>query len=111
MSDSCYKTVISNNYQMRNIEMKRYILTSVALMTVATVATVATAGTSVTPIDPSTSPIPQFEKVDTNGDGSISIKEAAAINLTTKQFKMVDANKDGLLSRVEYEASMVDKTS
>jgi len=88
--------------------MKRYILGCVALMVAATSATAAT---SVTPLNPSATATPLFEKVDANGDGLINIKEAAAINLTTKQFKMFDANKDGLLSRVEYEASIVEETS
>jgi len=88
--------------------MKRYILGGVALMVTATVVA---ADTAVAPLTPSATKTPLFEKVDVNGDGSISIKEAAVINLTTKQFKAVDANKDGLLNKVEYEASMVEKTS
>jgi len=88
--------------------MKRCILCAVSLMVTATAATAAT---TVTPLTPATTKAPLFEKVDTNGDGSISIKEAAVINLTAKQFGLVDMNKDGLLSKVEYEASMVDKTS
>ena len=88
--------------------MKRYILGGVALMVTVTAVTAAT---TAAPLAPSATKPLLFEKVDINGDGSISIKEAAVINLTNKQFKLFDLNKDGLLSKVEYEASMVDKTS
>jgi len=90
--------------------MKRYILGAVALMATATAAI---ADTAVAPLPPNATTPPLFEKVDTNGDGLINIKEAAAINLTTKQFELVDSNKDGLLNKVEYKASisMVEKTS
>ena len=89
--------------------MKRYILGSVALMFAVTTAT---ADTTVAPLAaPSATESPLFEQVDIDGDGSISIKEAAVIKLTNKQFNMVDLNKDGQLSKAEYEASIAGKTS
>lgn len=89
--------------------MKRYILSGVALMFSVTAAI---ADTVVAPLAaPSVTEPPIFEKVDIDGDGSISIKEAAVIKLTTKQFKMVDLNKDGQLSKAEYEASIAGKAS
>ncbi|WP_125557624.1 EF-hand domain-containing protein [Pseudoalteromonas rubra] len=43
-----------------------------------------------------------FEKYDTDGDGTISLNEATANSLLMGQFKVLDSNSDGLLSRKEF---------
>lgn len=45
---------------------------------------------------------PTFEEVDTNGDGKITMKEAASHQGLMSTFEEADANHDGLLSKAEY---------
>ena len=46
--------------------------------------------------------VPSFEAIDSNGDGVISVEEAAAVN--GFDFEDADADGDGVVSREEYEA-------
>ncbi len=46
--------------------------------------------------------MPSFEAIDSNGDGVISVEEAAAVN--GFDFEDADADGDGVVSREEYEA-------
>ncbi|WP_230090696.1 EF-hand domain-containing protein [Pseudoalteromonas rubra] len=43
-----------------------------------------------------------FEKYDTDGDGTISLNEATANSALMGQFEDLDSNGDGLLSRKEF---------
>ncbi len=43
-----------------------------------------------------------FEKLDTDGNGSISVTEASVSTSLTEQFADLDANADGELSKSEY---------
>ncbi|PAY00203.1 calmodulin [Pseudoalteromonas sp. HM-SA03] len=43
-----------------------------------------------------------FEKLDTDGNGSISVTEASVSTSLTEQFANLDANADGELSKSEY---------
>ncbi|HKS57913.1 MAG TPA: EF-hand domain-containing protein [Steroidobacteraceae bacterium] len=47
---------------------------------------------------------PTFESLDKNGDGKVSLNEAAENDALFVAFKSLDANKDGLLSREEFAA-------
>ena len=44
-----------------------------------------------------------FAKLDTDGNGSISRKEAAAGGVIARQFDALDSNHDGLLSPAEFD--------
>ena len=44
-----------------------------------------------------------FDKADTNHDGQLSRKEAAAQGLSGKKFQQWDKNQDGSLSREEFD--------
>lgn len=47
-----------------------------------------------------------FSKLDADGDGSISRKEAAgAGGFFARNFDALDSNRDGVLSRAEFERS------
>ncbi len=46
----------------------------------------------------------QFGKLDTNGDGLISMEEAAADSKLTESWSAVDANQDGQIERAEFSA-------
>lgn len=43
-----------------------------------------------------------FKQLDKDGDGAISVSEAAADKEIAKRFKQFDANKDGKLQEAEY---------
>lgn len=43
-----------------------------------------------------------FKQLDKDGDGTISVSEAAADKEIAKRFKKFDANKDGKLQETEY---------
>lgn len=43
-----------------------------------------------------------FEKLDTDGNGSISVTEASVSTSLTEQFADLDTNADGELSKSEY---------
>ena len=43
-----------------------------------------------------------FEKLDTDGNGSISVTEAIVSTSLTEQFADLDTNADGELSKSEY---------
>lgn len=45
---------------------------------------------------------PSFESLDKNGDGKISLSEAANNDALFVAFKSLDANKDGELTRDEF---------
>jgi Ca2+-binding EF-hand superfamily protein len=47
---------------------------------------------------------PTFESLDKNGDGKVSLNEAADNDALFVAFKSLDADKDGLLSREEFAA-------
>jgi Ca2+-binding EF-hand superfamily protein len=47
---------------------------------------------------------PTFESLDKNGDGKVSLNEAAENDALFVAFKSLDTNKDGLLSREEFAA-------
>ena len=48
----------------------------------------------------------KFAKLDTDGNGSISRKEASAAGrLFVGNFDTLDTNRDGMLSRAEFEAA------
>ena len=47
---------------------------------------------------------PTFESLDKNGDGKVSLNEAAENDALFVAFKSLDSNKDGLLSREEFAA-------
>lgn len=44
-----------------------------------------------------------FRKLDLNGDGAVSLAEAAGNAEVVTKFDKADRNKDGKLSRVEYD--------
>jgi hypothetical protein len=48
---------------------------------------------------------PSFDQVDKDRSGSLDTKEAGAIK--GLDFKAVDANRDGVISKPEYETSML----
>lgn len=48
--------------------------------------------------------LPDFEEVDSNGDGTISEQEARAVE--GLDFATADTNQDGQLDRAEYAAAM-----
>ncbi len=60
-----------------------------------------TTGSS-TPNDPTTMPEPQMLKMDKDGDGKISRKEADAS--LQKNWDGIDANHDGMIDAAEYAA-------
>lgn len=45
----------------------------------------------------------QFRKLDLNGDGAVSLAEAAGNAEVVTKFDKADRNKDGKLSRLEYD--------
>ena len=45
---------------------------------------------------------PPFEQMDTNKDGTISLKEAAKLKSLPKVYPYMDKNGDGKLDRQEY---------
>jgi Ca2+-binding EF-hand superfamily protein len=47
---------------------------------------------------------PTFESLDKNGDGKVSLNEAAENDALFVAFKSLDSNRDGLLSREEFAA-------
>lgn len=47
--------------------------------------------------------LPTFDEVDTNGDGKITMKEAATHEGLMISFDEADVNRDGLLSKAEYQ--------
>lgn len=49
----------------------------------------------------------EFATADANGDGQVTMEEAAAAapEITEEQFKEADANGDGTLSAEEYAAA------
>ncbi len=53
---------------------------------------------------------PEFAKLDTNGNGKISLKEAAKDKSLTASFDAVDANKDGNVSGDEFTAFKLAST-
>lgn len=53
------------------------------------------------PVD-STASSGQFAKLDTDGDGIVSKKEAAKNNDVKKQWSKLDTNKDGKLDTMEF---------
>lgn len=46
----------------------------------------------------------QFSKLDANGDGMISMEEAATDSKLTEAWSAVDANQDGQIERAEFSA-------
>lgn len=44
----------------------------------------------------------QFTKLDANGDGMISMDEAAVDSKLTESWSAVDANRDGQIERTEF---------
>lgn len=47
--------------------------------------------------------LPTFDEVDVNGDGKITMKEAASHEGLMTSFDQADADRDGLLSKAEYQ--------
>lgn len=47
--------------------------------------------------------LPTFAEVDTNGDGKITMKEAASHEGLMASFDQADVDRDGLISKAEYE--------
>jgi Ca2+-binding EF-hand superfamily protein len=54
---------------------------------------------------------PRFEALDKNGDGKVSLNEAADHDGLFVAFKGLDADKDGTLTREEFAAFQRDKPS
>ena len=52
---------------------------------------------------------PTFESLDKNGDGKVSLNEAAENDALFVAFKSLDTNKDGLLTREEFAAYLHQK--
>lgn len=48
--------------------------------------------------------MPQFESLDANGDGQISLEEAKASDSLMAVFQTADKNQDGQLDKTEYDA-------
>ncbi|HEB94832.1 MAG TPA: hypothetical protein ENI96_00175 [Sedimenticola thiotaurini] len=46
----------------------------------------------------------QFTRLDANGDGMISMDEAAVDSELTKAWSAIDANQDGQIERAEFSA-------
>jgi Ca2+-binding EF-hand superfamily protein len=46
----------------------------------------------------------QFTKLDANGDGAISMEEAAVDNKLTEAWSAIDANQDGKVESAEFSA-------
>lgn len=61
--------------------------------------TVRSAGTGYTP----SGPAPEFNQLDTNGNGNIDNGEAGGYTLLANDFRMADSNRDGRVSKREYE--------
>lgn len=53
------------------------------------------------PTDDDQSVTPEFEEVDTNSDGVISMEEAKE-SWIAENFRAVDVNQDGYISKTEY---------
>lgn len=53
---------------------------------------------------------PDFEKLDSNHNGKISLKEAAKDKGLTLNFDVVDANKDGSINSDEFAAFKLAST-
>jgi Ca2+-binding EF-hand superfamily protein len=73
--------------------MKNISFTSILL------AGVVLAGNAFAEMEPSL-----FEEIDTDHNGAISMKEAKARSDLSKEFNMIDSNGDGSLSVDEYTA-------
>ena len=69
-------------------------------MTVRTLIVLAAMGLAGTALAAS---LPPFEKVDADGNGTLSRTEAAAV--AGLDFSAADKNNDGMLDRGEYEAA------
>jgi Ca2+-binding EF-hand superfamily protein len=54
--------------------------------------------------DSSASPLPSFESLDKNGDGRISLSEAAENDALFVAFKELDKDRDGMLTPEEFAA-------
>ncbi len=56
------------------------------------------------------SPVPKFNKADTNHDGQIEWKEAKAAGVPKKLFKRDDFNHNGKLNKTEWMFVRLDMT-
>lgn len=54
---------------------------------------------------------PEFAKLDANGNGKISLKEAAKDKSLASAFDAIDANKDGDITAEEYAAYKATSTA
>lgn len=54
-------------------------------------------------------PSPQFQALDTNGDGQISVKEAKSNSKLSNSYKKLDRDGDGQLTKSEFSAFATQK--
>lgn len=56
-------------------------------------------------VAPAMAAAPDFNTVDTDGDGSVTYEELTVVmpDVTKEQFSAVDTDADGVLSQEEYE--------
>lgn len=77
--------------------MKKMLTTIALLVSVTSHPSLTTAGTT------ELTPINQFELLDSNKDGSISVEEATSDSNLVNAFTVIDTNGDSKLTQEEYD--------
>ena len=77
--------------------MKKLLTTAALLVATTAYPALSTAGTTVM------APVNQFEVLDSNQDGSISVEEATNSISLVKAFARIDSDGDRNLSKEEYD--------
>ncbi|MAL78524.1 MAG: hypothetical protein CMN55_05340 [Sneathiella sp.] len=69
---------------------------------------ISTATVTLLAAAPAMAAAPEFSKIDTDGNGSVSYEELIVVmpNVTKEQFASVDTDQNGELSQEEYEAAV-----
>jgi Ca2+-binding EF-hand superfamily protein len=79
------------------------------MVPLAMLLAIATSGWAAEELDPQNRPA-AFRELDVDGDGWISVEEAAAHPEVAANFEMADADHDGRLSLEEFESVALNRS-